>query len=137
MQEFKKEVDGLLTGKEIKELRSRFRITQAQAAKIFGGGPVAFSKYEADDVSQSEPMDKLLRVALSVPGAFAWLSKEAGEMTPCIQAMSESLKQIQNVSKQSYRTSMSNSSFNKPTLSGSSNSPYRSSTGVEDLLEVA
>ena len=63
MLAFKKEVDGLLTGQEIKALRKRYNLTQAQAASIFGGGPVAFSKYESDDVMQSEPMDNLLRVA--------------------------------------------------------------------------
>ena len=76
---FKKEVDGLLTGEQIKALRTHCGITQSQAAKIFGGGPVAFSKYEADDVTQSEAMDKLLRVTKAVPSSFAWLAKRAGE----------------------------------------------------------
>lgn len=74
MTEFKKQVDGLLTGKELKEIRLGLGLTQADAAKIFGGGPVAFSKYEADDVAQSEAMDKLLRVAQAVPEAYAHLT---------------------------------------------------------------
>ena len=78
MLAFKKQVDGLLTGVEIKELRLRFGISQNQAATIFGGGPVAFSKYENDDVMQSEPMDKLLRVAKDVPAAFKYLAQKAG-----------------------------------------------------------
>lgn len=78
MSAFKKEVDGLLTGKEVRALRKRLKLTQAQAAKVFGGGAVAFSKYESDDVMQSEAMDKLLRVADSIPDAFAWLSSRAG-----------------------------------------------------------
>lgn len=73
--EAKKRFDGFLTGKELREIRENyFKITQQDAAKIFGGGPVAFSKYESDDVIQSESMDKLLRVAYSVPQAFLWLS---------------------------------------------------------------
>ena len=79
MLAFKKEVDGLLTGQEIKALRKRYNLTQAQAASIFGGGPVAFSKYESDDVMQSEPMDNLLRVASQIPDAVAWLAQRAGE----------------------------------------------------------
>ena len=71
---FKKEVDGLLTGSQLKELRNTLGLTQAEAARIFGGGPVAFSKYEADDVTQSEAMDKLLRVAHDVPAAFEYLN---------------------------------------------------------------
>lgn len=76
---FKKEVDGFLTGEEIVALRSRLGVTQAQAAKMYGGGPVAFSKYEKDDVTQSEAMDKLLRVINRFPMVAVWLAKEAGE----------------------------------------------------------
>ena len=65
MQAFKKEVDGLLTGQEVRRIRERLGLTQAEAAELFGGGPVAFSKYESDDVMQSEAMDKLLRLANS------------------------------------------------------------------------
>ena len=79
MLAFKKEVDGLLTGQQIRRFRESVGITQVQAAKIFGGGPVAFSKYEKDDVVQSEPMDKLLKVAKSIPQAFLWLARKANE----------------------------------------------------------
>lgn len=73
MQAFKKEVDGLLTGTQLRELRESLELTQAQVAQVFGGGLVAFSKYESDDVARSEGMDKLLRVAQVVPETFAWL----------------------------------------------------------------
>jgi len=76
---FKKEVDGLLTGQEIVVLRKRLGLTQAQAAKLFGGGPVAFSKYEKDDVTQSESMDKLLRMADKIPAVMPTLANEVGE----------------------------------------------------------
>lgn len=78
---FKKQVDGLLTGAEVKALREQLGLNQAQAAKVFGGGPVAFSKYEHDDVVQSEAMDKLLRVAREVPQAKDYLIKQAGIKT--------------------------------------------------------
>jgi HTH-type transcriptional regulator/antitoxin MqsA len=77
MTAFKKLVDGLLSGAEIRELREELGISQADAARVFGGGPVAFAKYEADDVVQSEAMDKLLRLALAVPDAWRWLSERA------------------------------------------------------------
>lgn len=75
---FKKEVDGLLTGAQVRALRERLGISQTEAARIFGGGPVAFSKYESDDVSQSDAMDRLLRLADELPEAFAILASEAG-----------------------------------------------------------
>lgn len=78
MVAFKKEVDGLLTGAEVHALREKLGLSQAEAAQVFGGGPVAFSKYENDDVAQSEAMDKLLRLAAELPGVFELLSRRAG-----------------------------------------------------------
>ncbi len=75
---FKKEIDGLLIGEQIRALRNRYQITQSQAARIFGGGPVAFSKYESDDVMQSEAMDNLLRMADRFPQMFYALADKAG-----------------------------------------------------------
>lgn len=74
MTEFKKQINGLLTGHELRELRLSLGMTQADAAKVFGGGPVAFAKYEADDVTQSEAMDKLLRIAQAVPSALSCIA---------------------------------------------------------------
>ena len=75
---FRKSVDGLLTGTEICALRDKYKLTQGQAAKLFGGGPVAFSKYENDDVSQSESMDTLLRLVRRSEAAFWELVDERG-----------------------------------------------------------
>jgi HTH-type transcriptional regulator/antitoxin MqsA len=75
---FKKRVDGLLVGAEVRTLREKLGLSQAEAAQVFGGGPVAFSKYESDDVAQSEAMDKLLRLAAELPAAFGLLCRRAG-----------------------------------------------------------
>ena len=77
MVAFKKQVEGLLTGSEVRSVREKLGLKQADAAKIFGGGPVAFSKYETDDVTQSEAMDKLLRVAAEVSEAFVYLVRHS------------------------------------------------------------
>jgi HTH-type transcriptional regulator / antitoxin MqsA len=53
-------------------------MTQGQAARLFGGGPVAFSKYENDDVAQSESMDNLLRLVRRSADAFWQLVQEKG-----------------------------------------------------------
>ena len=73
---FRKQVDQLLTGDEIIALRKQYKLTQGQAARLFGGGPVAFSKYENDDVAQSEAMDTLLRLVRRSPPAFWALVEE-------------------------------------------------------------
>lgn len=67
---FRKSVDGLLTGTEIRALREKYAITQDQAARLFGGGPKAFSKYEADDVAHAESMNNLLRLVRQNEDAF-------------------------------------------------------------------
>ncbi|HIF9272531.1 type II toxin-antitoxin system MqsA family antitoxin [Photobacterium damselae] len=75
---FKKQVQGLLTGMEVRELRKGWNFSQEDAAKVFGGGPVAFSKYESDDVMQSEAMDRLIRIARDVPASLDKLMADAG-----------------------------------------------------------
>jgi HTH-type transcriptional regulator / antitoxin MqsA len=78
MVEFRKKSDELLTGKEIRAIREKLGLSQAQAALVFGGGPVAFSKYESDDVTQSEAMDKLIRLAAELSPAYEYLVQRAG-----------------------------------------------------------
>ena len=77
MVEFRKKVDGLLTGSQVRSIRKNLGLSQAEAARVFGGGPVAFSKYEADDVAQSEAMDKLLRLSNELPSAFEFLRRQS------------------------------------------------------------
>ncbi len=72
-----RKIDGLLTAQEIVALRNTLGLTQQDAAKVFGGGPNAFSKYERSEVIQSIAMDKLMRAALAVPDMFIWLKQQA------------------------------------------------------------
>lgn len=73
-----RKAEGLLTGAEITALRKTLGLTQQDAAKMFGGGVNAFSKYERGEVIQSEGMDKLMRLALELPEAARWLREQAG-----------------------------------------------------------
>ena len=99
-----KEVDGLLRADEIANLREAYGITQSQAARLFGGGPVAFSKYENNDVAQSESMDILLRLVRHSREAFDRLVAQRGmtaeisgaATTPC------TLRLISNSTKSTY-----------------------------------
>lgn len=94
---FRKQVDGLLTGDEITALRKQYKLTQAQAAKLFGGGPVAFSKYENDDVAQSEAMDTLLRLVRRSSVAFRALVEEKGLQAEIAQQEHVSTRSMSNV----------------------------------------
>jgi HTH-type transcriptional regulator/antitoxin MqsA len=75
----KQKVLGKVTGKSIRELRKYLGITQENAGKIFGGGPVAFCKYENDDLAPSEPMDNLLWLVQKFPS----LAKDLAERNGC------------------------------------------------------
>ncbi len=70
MIKFQKEVDGLLSSIEVKRIRLLLGLSIKDAGAIFGGGPVAFSKYENDDLMQSIPMDSALRLARSNPSGI-------------------------------------------------------------------
>lgn len=64
---FKKTVDHIPTGAEIASMRKRNNLTQQQAGTLFGGGVVAFSKYENDDVIPDDAMVNLLKLATIFP----------------------------------------------------------------------
>lgn len=67
-----------LSPPDILRIRKELGITQAQAARVFGGGPNAFSKYEHGEVAPSEGMERLLHLADRVPEAANWLLHRAG-----------------------------------------------------------
>ena len=71
-----------LTPDDILSIRKRLQLTQVQAARVFGGGPNAFGKYECGEVAPSDGMDKLLRLADKVPEAAVWLLRRAGLTAP-------------------------------------------------------
>ena len=73
----KRDHEGLLLSSEIKSIRKLLGLTQRKASSKFGGGLNAFSKYERGEVIQSEPMDKLLRVACEVEGVYEYLSSNS------------------------------------------------------------
>jgi HTH-type transcriptional regulator / antitoxin MqsA len=67
--------EGLLTGADIRAFRELLGITQTEAARLFGGGPNSFSKYERGEVLQSFSMDRLIRVASEFAQILPYLSK--------------------------------------------------------------
>ena len=72
----KKDYAGLLSSEEIIRARRTLSLTQEQAARVFGGGRNAFSKYERGEVSQSVAMDKLIRICLNHSEVFHELVRD-------------------------------------------------------------
>ena len=67
LKDFQREMDGLLTGAQIKAIRLKLGLRQEQLANIIGGGKKSVARYEASQISQSKGMDNLLRILDAYP----------------------------------------------------------------------
>src|SRR5436190_9008338 len=59
-----------LTPLVIRAIREACGLSQQAAARVFGGGPKAFEKYEAGEVAPSSSMTRLLLLAAKHPDLF-------------------------------------------------------------------
>jgi HTH-type transcriptional regulator/antitoxin MqsA len=73
-----KQAFGLLSGTYILVFRKRHLISQADASLLFCGGKVGFSRYENDDIVQSQSMDSLLRLCMQQPTTLIRLARMRG-----------------------------------------------------------
>lgn len=71
---FRKQIDRVPLGHEIAKMRQHNGLTQVLAGQLFGGGPVAFSKYEHDDFLPDEAMANLLYLAIHYPDSIYHLA---------------------------------------------------------------
>lgn len=112
-----RKTDGLLTGVEIAELRKKLGLTQQEAAKVFGGGINAFSKYERGEVIQSEGMDKLMRLALEERpvDVYRWLRERAGLTIATENNYSGEILQLVKMKSPPLRLESANEVFSEPT----------------------
>lgn len=72
----------VLMGEEVVTLRKRYGLTQQAAAKIFGKGKIAFSRYENEVTYPDDSTMLLLRMALEKPDSLKWLADKAGVDLP-------------------------------------------------------
>lgn len=80
---------GLLMGEEIVALRKRYGLTQQAAARIFGKGKIAFSRYENEVSYPDDSTTLLLTMAIDKPDSLKWLADRAGEEIPLWQERCE------------------------------------------------
>ena len=80
IQEEKARIDGLLTPHEVRDVRKKLKLTQKQAANIFGGGVNAFSRYERGKLPVPRPLSQLLTVLRNHPNQ---LSEITGKSMYC------------------------------------------------------
>ena len=72
----------LLLGEEILSLRRRYGVTQQQAARLFGKGKIAFSRYENEVSYPDESTTDLLQLAIDRPEVVKWLADRKGVELP-------------------------------------------------------
>jgi len=71
MLEFNKKVNADLTPIDLlTQVRGQLKLTQQQAAKVFGGGPNAFSRYESGKTKPPVALVKLFKVLNKHPDLF-------------------------------------------------------------------
>ena len=68
---------GLLTADEIRSIRERHGLTQAEMARLVRLGGNTISRWEAGRNVQTASMDMLLRMIRDVPGSLDYLRKRA------------------------------------------------------------
>lgn len=68
---------GLLSADEIRSIRERFGLTQAELARLLRLGGNTISRWEAGRNVQTAAMDMLLRMIRDLPGSLDYLKKHA------------------------------------------------------------
>jgi len=76
LRRWRREVDGLMSGEDIRHLRRSLGLTQRQMGAIIGSGPKSFAKYETGAVNQSKAVDTMLRVIRNHPELLQRLARE-------------------------------------------------------------
>ncbi len=72
----------VLMGEEIVSLRKRYGLTQQAAARVFGKGKIAFSRYENEVTYPDDGTMLMLSMAIEKPDSMKWLADRAGVELP-------------------------------------------------------
>ena len=68
---------GLLSADQIRAIRERFDLTQAEFGRLLRLGANTLSRWESGRNAQTEAMDTLLRLIRDVPGSIDYLRRHA------------------------------------------------------------
>lgn len=75
LNRLKARAERLLAPEEIRRIRQKLHLTQAQAGEIIGGGPRAFQKYEMGDLLPSKAISSALVLLDNHPDGLAVLRR--------------------------------------------------------------
>lgn len=77
LSDFCAEIDGYLVSTEIRRIRKKLGLTQREAARLFGGGHNAFSRYESGETRHPKSLDLLFRILDKNPAQLLELKQAA------------------------------------------------------------
>ena len=78
LNRLKARAERLLTPEEIRRIRKKLHLSQADAGQLIGGGPRAFQKYETGDLLPSRAISSALTLLDHDPAALAVLRQRQG-----------------------------------------------------------
>jgi HTH-type transcriptional regulator / antitoxin MqsA len=81
LNRLKARTEGLLEPEEIRRIRKKLGLTQADAGEIIGGGPRAFQKYETGDLLPSRAISSALALLDHDPSALTVLRRRQEKAT--------------------------------------------------------
>lgn len=74
-RDFYAEINGLLTSAEVRKIRKQLNLSQKAAARLCGGGPNAFSRYERGKATLLRSTSNLLRLLSRHPEEIEYLKR--------------------------------------------------------------
>ncbi|MCC2960948.1 type II toxin-antitoxin system MqsA family antitoxin [Massilia sp. IC2-278] len=78
VKDFQAKLEDYISPEQILELREKYKITQVDANKIFGGGPTAFSKYERGLSNPTASASRQMLAALRDPSFMRSVADSRG-----------------------------------------------------------
>ena len=79
LADLKAQAEGAVAPSEVARLRKRLHLSQAEAGRLFGGGPRAFQKYESGAVRPGRSTVLALRIAERRPEEVLQMAAELAE----------------------------------------------------------
>lgn len=90
-----KKIKGLLTSKEIKNIRKKYDLNQKEFAKILGLGEVSINRFENGSI-QTESIDSMIRLANEVPNMKLLINKNKEHISLVLyEKVSNILKELE------------------------------------------
>lgn len=83
---------GLLTARELEQIRTKYRLRQTDMEQILSTGPKTWTRWERGKVPQSKAADKLIRLIAEDPDIAKRLMLQAGVENPEAEAVFQQIE---------------------------------------------